>query len=180
MISKIIKNAIETRWNLTDDFDFTFSNGVYRLENLNTSLQPQEILDMCLINIDLPQLSSDVEEVLQGGEYRLNAKKFTAFTLSVTFRDVLGLKLRDYFIKIWQAQQTEYFDDIKSSIQIETQNNLIFKSDDVLIVSVSQVQMNNSDTQITEFSVEFKTPFYTNSGMKFGDYGQTGYKIKYK
>lgn len=180
MISSIIKNALATKWNLTDDFDFTFSNNKHYLTNLNTNLQPQEILDMCVMNIDMPQLMGDVEEVLQGGEYRLIAKKFMPFTLSVTFRDILGLKLRDYFIKIFQNQQTEYFDVIKSSIQVKTQDNLIFKSEDILIVSVSQVQIDNTNTQITEFSVEFKTPYYTNSGMKFGDYGQTGYNINYR
>ena len=177
-INNIIQNAQRVNWNITDDFGFTFNNNKFPLKNLDINgLRPQEILDICTMNIDMPQLTADVEAVLQGGEYRLNAKKFSNFTFSVTFRDVLGLKLRDYFIMIWMKTQTEYFDDIKSSVEVRTQKELIFKSSDVLIANVSQVQFDNANTQVSEFTVEFQAPFYSNSDRTdFGSFGQHGYK----
>ncbi len=171
-INQIMNNALKTKWNLTDDFDFRFTNPKYTLAGISADngISPQEILDMCCMNIDLPQLSGDIDAVLHAGEYRLNAKKFQAFTVSVTFRDVLGLKLRDHFLKIWSDTQTEYFDSIKSKLEVYTQGNLIFESDMCLIASVSQVQLDNSNTQVSEFTVEFHTPYYTNSDMK--DFGK--------
>ena len=163
-------NALKTRFNLTDDFDTRFTNSKHSLNDLNKESLPgmssQEILDVCVMNIDLPQFSGDIDAVLHAGEYRLNAKKFQPFTISVTFRDVLGLKLRDYFIKIWADTQREYFDSIKSKLEVYTQGKLIFESDMCLIASVSQVQFDNSNAQISEFTVEFQTPYYTNSDMK--------------
>lgn len=168
-INNILRNATGTRWNLTDDFDFYFQNSLFNLESVSSQvngLRPQALLDMCVMNIDMPQLSGDIDAVLHAGEYRLNAKKFQPFTITVTFRDVLGLKLRDFFIELWSDTQTEYFDDIKSTIEVQTQGNLIFKSDMCLIASVSQVQLDNSNAQISEFSVEFQTPYYTNYQLK--------------
>ncbi len=183
-INKIMTNAMRTQWNITDDFSCLFFNRKYNLTEIANKAglsNAQELLDICIINIDMPQLSGDIEAVLVAGEYRLNAKKFQPFTITLTFRDILGLKLRDYFMNIWTSTQTEYYDDIKSSIEIATANsdqgkNLLFKSDDCLIASVSQVQLDNSNTQISEFSVEFQTAYYTNSDLnafgrrEFGKY----------
>ena len=163
-----MENALGTDWNFTDEFDTSFHNNKYSLNEMSTTvgLSAQDLLDMCVMNIDMPQVSGDIDSVLIAGEYRLNAKKFQPFTITITFRDVLGLKLRDYFMKIWQETQTQYFNDIKSSISIKTKGNLLFESDTCLISSVSQVQLDNSNTQVAEFSVEFQTPHYTNSDTK--------------
>lgn len=176
-INNVMMNAMQTQWNLTDDFDFRITNLKHNLGHLSSlvSLAPQEVLDMCTMNIDLPQLSGDIDAVLHAGEYRLNAKQFQPFTVSITFRDVLGLKLREYFTKIWMDQQKEYFDRIKSKIEVYTQGNLIFESDMCLIASVSQVQFDNANAQISEFTVEFQTPYYTNSSMQ--DFGKRNYKV---
>lgn len=170
-INKIMNNALKTKWNLTDEFMFTFSNQYFDLEKpaSRAGMSKQDLLNMCVMNIDMPQLSGDIDAVLHGGQYRLNAKKFSPFVITVTFRDIFGLKLRDYFLEIWAKTQTEYFEDIISAMEITTQDELLFKSDDCIIASVSQVQLDNASTQISEFSVEFQTAYYTNSDLeKFG------------
>ena len=176
-VNKIISNVLRADWNLTDDFSFLFIN---HNENITPpdmqGFQPIDIFDMTAMSIDMPQVSGDLEAILQGGEYRLVAKKFQPFTISVTFRDYLGLKLRDYFLKIYMLQQTEYQEDIKSFIEVRTKDNLLFESSECMIASVSQVQLDNSNTQISEFTVEFQSPYYTNTDTKeFGKYAQTGY-----
>jgi hypothetical protein len=176
-VNKIISNIVRANWNLTDDFSFMFVNNNENVEPPNMQgFQPLDIYDMSVINIDMPQVSGDLESILQGGEYRLVAKKFQPFTITVTFRDFLGLKLRDYFLRIYMLQQTEYQEKIKSFIEIRTKDELLFESAECMIASVSQVQLDNSNTQISEFSVEFHSPYYTNTDTKeFGKYAQTGY-----
>ena len=174
-INTIMENALKTQWNLTDDFDFRFTNVKYTrdLQELasGVGLDSQSLLDMCTMNIDLPQMSGDIDAVLHAGEYRFNAKKFQPFTISITFRDVLGLKLRDYFMHIFMDQQGTYFNLIKSGIEVYTKDKLIFESQDCLIASVSQVQFDNSNAQVTEFTIELQTPYYTNSDVI--NFGQT-------
>ena len=178
MIDNIMRNAMNASWQLTDDFDFEYRNASGKkpiAPAAGISLNGQDIFDMCVKNIDMPQLSADVEEINTGGEFRLVAKKFQPFTISVTFRDVLSLQLRDYFIDIWEDQQNTYPVNIFSIITITSLRNLIFHTEHALITSVSQVQLDNSNSQIAEFTVEFKTPYYTNINGKFGDFGQTGF-----
>ena len=131
MINDIMINALGTKWNLTDDFETMFLNPKFQLSEIASvvGLDAQSLLDICVMNIDLPQLSADLDAVIHAREYRLNAKLHQPFTVSITFRDVLGLKLRDYFTEIWIAQQREYFNDIKSEIKVYSQRELIFESD---------------------------------------------------
>jgi len=137
----------------------------------NIGMSPQDYLDMSVINIDTPQISSPVDNILVAGSYRLTAKKFQVYTFSVTFRDTVGMPLKQYFTKVWMKQQTEYFDDIKTTIKLSASGKNIFSSDDCLIDSISQSQFDNSNTQAAEFTVSFVSPFYTDSNIKkFGAY----------
>lgn len=171
MINNMIRNAMRTEWALTDEFIFTFNNTKYSLGG--TDLKPQDIWDINTINIDIPQYSSSVNDVVMGGTRRIYSSLFDVFTLSVTFRDVSGMGLRNYFTKIWAAQTTNYFDDIKSTVQISSAGEVVFHSDDCLVSDVSQIQLNNDNNQIVEFTVTFNcTSFSTN---ELGKYGKPGY-----
>jgi len=170
-INNIIKNALNTNWNYTDEFIFTFNNNAF---SLNTSLSPQDIWDMCVINIDTPQLSASINDIVIGGTRRIYSTMFPSFNISITFRDLEGLKLKDFFTKIWAAQYTRYFDEIKSTIQLSSQGSIIFHSDDCLISDISQSQFNNDNNQIVEFTVSFICPsLSTNSLNGFGKPGKT-------
>ena len=171
-IHTIMSNALNTRFQLTDDFQFTFSNNVVQGNTVESELSFQDILDICCISTDTPQLSSDVEPVLMGGSYRLSIKKFQSFTFSCVFRDIEGSKLKNYFTKIWMLQQSSYFDEIKSSIQLSVNQKTVFSSENCLISSVSQSQYDNGNTQASEFTVEFQSPYYSSTDIK--DYGKPG------
>ena len=48
----------------------------------------------------------------------------------------------------------------------------VFGSDNLLITSVSQSQLDNNNTQAVEFTVEFVSPTFSNSLVKdFGKFG---------
>ncbi len=124
---------------------------------------------MTIKNVDLPQLGSSVESVLQAGEYRIYSAKFQPFSFSITFRDFGGLDFRNYFSAIWMDSQRGYFNDVRSEVIISINSKLAFKSEDCLITAVSQVQLDNESSQIAEFTVEFTSPYYTNAQiLKFG------------
>ncbi len=161
-----MKNALRTNWTLTDDFSFIFTNNKRPLTTSGSDMSVQDILDMSVINIDLPQLGSDVETVMQAGEWRIYNAKFQPFTFSATFRDFGSLDLRNYFSIVWMDAQRGYFDKVKSTVKISVNGGIVFETEDCLITSVSQVQLDNSNSQIAEFTVEFSTPYYSNSQIK--------------
>ena len=168
-INRIMQNAKNANWALTDDFQFRFINANRPLNATESDLTAGDILDISVVNLDIPQLGSSVKTILQGGEYRIYNAIFEPFTVNVTFRDFGGMELRNYFSEVWMASQRGYFNDIKSTITISMGGNIIFHSDDCLINSVSQIQLNNASTQIAEFSVDFSSPYYTNALTdKFG------------
>ena len=173
-INKIMRNALSTKWTKVDDFSFLFYNKFRPLTVKATGMSVGDIFDMCTMNIDLPQLGSSAETVMIGGEYRIYNAKFEPFTFSITFRDFGSLDLRNYFSAVWMDAQRGYFDDIRSHIKISTQGKPIFESRDCLITAVSQVQMDNANSQIAEFTVEFSSPYYSNSQIK--DFGSDAYR----
>ena len=173
-INRIMRNALSTKWTKTDDFSFLFYNRFRPLTVKNSGMSIGDVFDMCVINVDLPQLGSSAESVIIGGEYRIYNAKFEPFTFSVTFRDFGSLDLRTYFSAVWMDAQRGYFDDVKSHIKISTQNNVVFESRDCLITGVSQVQMDNSNSQVAEFTVEFSSPYYSDSQIK--DFGSDEYR----
>ena len=172
-ITEIMKTAMNLNWSKTDDFAFTFANN--RELNVDSGVSKQGILDVTVKNIDLPQLGSDVESVMQAGEWRIYNAKFQPFTISVTFRDFGSLDLRAYFSAVWMDAQRGYYDDVKSVVNISMNGKVIFYSEDCLITAVSQVQLDNENSQVAEFTVEFSSPYYTNHQIKnFGKDGWDG------
>jgi len=170
-IHKIMTNALKADWALTDDFQIYIFNKFLHLDGIQ-SFTSQDILDMCVINVDIPTMQAEIPNTLVSGSWRVHTAKFQPFTLSVTFRDLAGLRLRERFIEIWMAQQRQYFDDIKSEIRIAINQEEVFGSDNLLISSVSQSQLDNNNTQAVEFTVEFVSPTFSNGlAEDFGKFG---------
>jgi len=163
-INNIMKNALNTNWTWTDDFSFFFTNREVQFPSMK--LSQEDIWDIAVINIDLPQVSAGVNSVVIGQEYRFWIPLHDVFTFTITFRDFEEMKLKEYFTEIWVKQQSKYYDDIKSTVQIIAGEGIMFKSDDVLITNISQTQLDNTNTQIAEFSVEFVSKTLTNNITK--------------
>ena len=163
-VNDLIKTAMTTRWSLTDDFTFEFHNQKYQFTG--SQYPTNDIWELCVNGVDIPQVTGTVETVLQGGEYRLYSRKFSPFRITVSFRDIEGMRLKEYFQKIWADQQTSYFDEIKSTVTVYNRGILVFQSQNCLIESVSQSQFDQSNNQIVEFSVEFVTPTITTKNLE--------------
>jgi hypothetical protein len=164
-INNIMQNVMSTKWSWTDDFEFFFYNNKVQLQN--TPVRPDDMWDMCVTNIDTSDAGSTNNAVVQAGKYRLTTQMYGTFSVTVTFRDIYGMELKNYFWKIWQEQQTAYFDEIKSTIKIGLQGELFFESDECLIDNISQSQIDNSNTQIVEFSVQFICSSYKTNRLQY-------------
>ena len=170
-IHKIMTNALRADWALTDDFQIYIFNQYLQIDGIQ-GYTAQDILDMCVINVDIPTMQAEIPNTMVAGAWRVHAAKFQPFTITVTFRDLNGLRLKERFTEVWMSQQREYFDDIKSEIRISLGQTEVFSSDNLLITSVSQSQLDNNNTQAVEFTVEFVSPTFSNSLVKdFGKYG---------
>ncbi len=165
--------AATTNWTRVDDFNFTLNNQTRDLSGIATT-SVDELFARCVVNTNLPQMGSAANNVLIGGEYRIYNAKFEPFTFDVTFRDFEVMTLRNYFMTIWMDAQRGYYDDVKSTVTISANDSdgnskKLFFSEDCLITSVSQVQMDNGNNQIAEFTVEMSSPYYSNEEItKFG------------
>ncbi len=169
----IMTAAMSTNWTRVDDFSFTLNNQTRDMSGLATT-NVDELMARTVINVNLPQMGSAVNNILVGGEYRIYNAKFSPFTFDVTFRDFEVMTLRNYFMSIWMDAQRGYYDDVKSAVVISAEgadgvSKELFSSEDCLITSVSQVQMDNGNNQIAEFSVEMSSPYFSNEEItKFG------------
>ena len=168
-IESIMANTQTANWIWTDDFTFEFINKNISLPGFQ-GFSPSEIWDMCTINVDTPQISATPNTVIIGGRYRYWVPMHSPINITVTFRDLKGMDLKEYFTKVWQSQLTGYYDNIISTIDVrDAYEKSIFHSDKILIDNISQSQFNNSNTQITEFSVSFITAeFDTGSVQNIG------------
>ncbi len=156
-INDIVTNIYKAKFAIVDDFEFIFLNNTTKFTGIQ-GFTPEEVWKMCCINIDNPQLASGVGLSLHGGVWRQIAQRNETYTFSVNFRDFEGLELRKYFIKVWEKQQKGYYDDIVSHVQIKIDKQMIFESSKVLISNISQVQFDNNNTQIAEFTISFASP----------------------
>ena len=173
-IHDIMSNALNANWNRTDDFQFTFSNTAIPFEGAG-NLQALDVLDICTISVATPQLSADITPTMIGGGYRLHQTKFQPFTFSAVFRDLNGMELKSYFTKIWLGQQGQYFDDIKSTIKLSVGGKVLFETSEAMISSVSQSDFDNNNSQISEFTVEFLSPFFSDGFIK--NFGKPGVQL---
>ncbi len=162
-INNIMNNVLKTKWTWTDDFSFFFQNK----EPLpSTDLNPQDLWDICVTNIDLPQVSASPQTIIMAQKLRVWVPMHEAFSITVNFRDKEKMFLKEYFTKIWAKQQNGYYDDVKSTLKIIAGDGTMFESEDVIISNISQSQLDNSNTQIIEFSVEFLAISLSNNTLK--------------
>jgi len=169
--SRIITVISDTNWTLTDDFEFVFNNGLIPISNLNiTQGTPEDAISSAIISVDIPELTAAESDVVAGGERRMNVRMQELFRFSLRFRDRDALKLRRYFEKIWMAQQYEYFETIKSSIEIKNKGVLIFGTFDAMITGISSITFDNNTTAIAEFTLQMVCRTYSDIDVKtFGD-----------
>jgi len=152
-VNDIVQKATKRNWFLTDNFEVYFHNPKIPdpTENFGSTLQT------CVINVTVPALNAAPTDIILGGERRIGVQIFETFKYTITFRDFNSGQLRRYFEAIFISQQYEYFNDIKSTITMYTNDGtLLFHTEDSLITSISEFTLDNLSTQIAEFAVSFE------------------------
>ena len=172
-LQSIINGIVNNNWTLTDDFEFYFFNTKFDISKFITDKNALDIFAEHTMSCEVPVLSSGEHDVVSGGERRMTTKMAELFRFNAKFRDSNGTALRRYFMKIWMAQQFEYFDDIKSDIVIMNNGVPLFYSPNVLITSISPIQFSHDSTQIAEFDVAFMSNTYAD--VDVSNFGKTTY-----
>ena len=80
-ISTAMQNALQMNWTITDDFAVYINCVGIPLESTG-GLGVQDLYEVVVKSIDLPELGSSAEAVLMAGEYRIYNAKFNPFNFS--------------------------------------------------------------------------------------------------
>lgn len=182
-LQSIIQDITRTNWTFIDDYEFTFSNPnpgfdlsdfIYKSPDNEGAAN---VMAKSIISVDIPVLTAPEIDTVSGGERRIGVRMHEMFRFSAKFRDSESLGLRRYFMKIWAAQQYEYFDDIKSTVVITNNEVEVFRSNNIIITGVSPVQFSSDNTQIAEFDVQFISNVY--GDVDLTDFGHSKYIDKF-
>lgn len=156
--------AYKTKWSYINTFhvEIEFAGPVAKIAKW---ANVKDKLNLAVVSVNTPQFTNSPIEAFVAGKWRIHTGKDELYTFEITFRDFDQMKLYESFYTAYMFQKYNYFNDVKSTVTIwkdadhygETQNKL-FEFKDSIISSVSQLQFsNNTENQIAEFSVTFKT-----------------------
>jgi len=154
--------AYNTKWSFINSFtvDLKFSSYISNVLNINGSL-----LNLNVKSFDTPSFVNQPIEVYVGDRWKIHNGRNELWKFTITFRDQDQLNLYKNFLRAYAAQKDRYFNEIKMGITLykepdhaNEQQTVLFEFDDCMIDSVSQMQFSNeTESQIAEFGVEFKT-----------------------
>lgn len=162
-----IKKIYDTKWSYINTFDV-------RLFNLNEKTKSligwdnQDFgadLSLYVVSVDTPQFSNQPIEVFVANKWVIGNGRDELYRFSITFRDHEQMKLYRKFIELYQRTREDYFDHVKFTIQLVKDSDYfgqkeqtLFNFENTIVESVSQLQFsNNTENQIAEFTVNFKT-----------------------
>lgn len=166
--SKGLKKAYETNWSYVNTFTVTLNFATDVAGYIGWAPSDNLNINLNIISIDTPQLTNQQIEAYIGDRWKIHNGRDELYLFSITFRDQDQLNLYRKFSKAYFFQKSQYFDDIKMSIRLEKDADYsnekgaktIYNFEDVMINSVSQIQLSNTtENQIAEFSVDFKCAY---------------------
>lgn len=161
----IVKNILNTDWDISDDFEVSINN--YFMTNVPEVIQiDNEMLKKSIISVELPTLTSQELDYVFNGTRRTSTKMQEQFRFNIRFRDFEGGIMRKYFTTIWTAQNYAYFDEVKSVVKIEMHGTTMFYSENCIITQISSQTYDHSSTGIAEFEITFISPSFTDVYIK--------------
>ena len=163
-LADAIIKAYETKWSYINTFSVQLEFAPLVAGFISWSTADQNNIDLNVISVDTPQFSNQSIEVFQGDRWRIHSGRDELYRFSITFRDQDQMKYYRKFVMAYFFQQKSYFDDCKMTVTLfkdadhwNEKQDAMFKFQNVMIDSVSQLQFNTStEAQIAEFSVQFK------------------------
>lgn len=167
-LHSIMVDVHKKNWDLVNVFSVQFLGKGITDAGINDNAFNDAIASS-IISVDTPQFNSQNIESFMGGRWYINNGRDEVYRFSMTFRDFNDLSLYRSFTKMYLRQRHYFFNDVEFSVTISGGSAEIYKFEETIIDSLSQIQFNNNtESQITEFTVQFKTsaPFVS-SDIKF-------------
>jgi len=157
--------AYNTKWSYINSFtiELDLSPTIKKLVGWTSDLNSRAI-NLNIVSFNTPQFTNQNIEHYTGDRWFIHNGRDELYRFSITFRDQDQMKLYRKFVATYLFQRTMYFDDIKSTVHLYKDADYadetikkIATYNNAMIDSVSQLQFsNNTETQIAEFTVEFK------------------------
>lgn len=163
-LAKGIIKAYETKWSFINSFRTHIQFASFIKGAIGWTHADEENINLNIVSIDTPQFSNQSIEVYVGDRWKMHSGRDELYRFSITFRDQDQLKYYKKFLTAYFLQKRHYFDDVKMNVTLfkdpdywGEKEKKLFEFENVMIDSVSQLQFNNTtETQIAEFTVQFK------------------------
>ena len=162
-----LQRAYEEKWSFINTFTFQMNVNDERIRNVaGWTEEMLRNINLFVVSVDTPQFTNTPIEVFTSDKWRIHNGRDELYRFSVTFRDKDQLAYYRAFVKHYNQIRTDYFDNVKLTINLsknadwygEVEDKALFEFSDTIIESVSQLQFNNTtENQIAEFTVNFKT-----------------------
>jgi len=163
--AKGLEKAYSTKWSYINTFRVQFLFSDFIRSSVGWTPEEEDGLTINIKSISTPQYTNQAIESYVGDRWKIHNGRNELWKFTISFRDQDQMTLYRKFIKSYNWQKTSYFDDIKMQVTLFKDGDyhgenerVLFHFDEVMIESVGQVQFSNeTESQIAEFDVEFKT-----------------------
>jgi len=164
--NSISKDILNTKWDLTDDFEVIISNNyaTYKFPDLSIN----SLIEKSVISVEVPPMSSQEQDNVIGGIRKPIVRMYEQFRFTIKFRETKG-EIRDFFNALFVGQQYVFPKDIASDILVKSNGSVIFQAKKCMIIQISGINLDHNTTNVVEFDVTFISTDFTNSYIK--DFG---------
>jgi hypothetical protein len=141
----------------------------YKANTFFFNAKPTKGSDLCdpdlfvasVSNVEVPDIANENFEEYYAGMWYTAPGRNSIYQLTATFKNPEGIDLYDKFSQYLVMTRKDYFDDIKWTLQVDSENpgrsrHSILWVDNALLVGVSNITFDHSVDQILEFSVTWK------------------------
>lgn len=166
-LNKVVSNAQQVQWTITSNFYVEMSpmeKAIQETIGWATNTEDfQEVIQMSIKNVDLPQHTADLVEKMIAGKWHISRNEDELFVVSITFRDMWAGALYRMFKNIWNLGKQLYPNFSTFHIKIflthgkDMENVVVYEVNDAFLTSISQIQLSHENAEIMEFTVEFKS-----------------------
>ena len=166
-LNKVVSNVQQIQWTITSNFYVVMEPKEPTIQNTigwTTNTEDfREVIQMSIKSVDLPQHTADLVEKMVAGKWHISRNEDELFVISITFRDMWAGALYRMFKNIWNLGKQLYPNFSTFGIKVylthgkDTDEVLVYEVDDAFMTSISQIQLSHENSEIMEFTVEFKS-----------------------
>ena len=166
-LNKVVSNVQQVQWSITSNFFITIkpSNTVIQeaIGWATNTVDFEEVMQMSIKSVDLPQHTADLVEKMIAGKWHISRNEDELFVINITFRDMWAGALYRMFKNIWNLGKQLYPNYSMFEIEVTLTHGpdkgtaTVYRVNDAFLTSISQIQLSHENSEILEFSVEFKS-----------------------